>query len=81
MVNCQQALEQICDLVNDDLGFRHRMRLRLHLLICRYCQRYLSSYRTTIRAEKNAFLASDELVAEEIPDELVARILAIVSRR
>lgn len=84
-MKCQEALELIGDLVDDDLDRQSGVWVRLHLLICRHCRRYLASYRATIRAEKNAFLPLDEPDSgeeiEEIPDEQVAAILKAVRAR
>ena len=81
MVKCQQALQLFGDLVDDDFDRRHRLWLRLHLLICRHCRRYLSSYRATIQAEKSAFRTPEGPDAhEEIPDDQVAAILNAVRR-
>ena len=77
MVTCQQALELMGELVDDDLDRRHRLHVRLHLLICRHCRRYLASYRTTLLAGKAAFRAL-EGAEEEIPDTQVAAILEAV---
>ena len=78
-VKCQQALELFGEFVDDELARNNRLRLRLHLLICRHCRRYLSSYRATIQAEKGAFRAREGSGAdEEIPDEQVAAILNAV---
>jgi hypothetical protein len=73
-VTCQQALELMGELVDDDLDRRHRLRVRLHLLICRHCRRYLASYRTALRAGKAAFRVL-EGAEEEIADAQVAAIL------
>jgi hypothetical protein len=78
-VTCQQALDLMGDLIDEDLDRRHRLRVRLHLLICRHCRRFLSSYRTTHRAETIALRSLTTADAsEEIPDEQVAAILAAV---
>jgi len=80
-VTCQQALELMGDLVDDDLDRQRRLRLRLHLLICRHCRRYLSSYRITVRAAKGAFHSFAAPGAnEEIPDQQVAAILKELRR-
>ncbi len=80
-MTCQQALDLMGDLVDYDLERRSRLRLRLHLLICRHCRRYLSSYRASLRAGKNAFrILEGPDASEEIPDEQVAAILKAVRR-
>ncbi len=78
-MTCQQALELMGDLIDDDLDRRRRLLVRLHVLICRHCRRYLASYRATIRAGKEAFPPLDRPNGdEEIPDEQVAAILKAV---
>lgn len=74
-MNCRKAIELASDLVDDDLARRLRIRLSLHLLICRHCRRYLDSYRTTVRAEKAAYRNVDQDFGEEIPDEQIAAIM------
>lgn len=55
-------------------GWR-RWRLRLHLLLCHVCRRYLSTYRTTIRAVKGAHATEEERSDTPVPDELLKAIL------
>jgi hypothetical protein len=74
-VKCQNAIELASELVDDDLIRGLRMRLSLHLLICRHCRRYLESYRTTVRAEKAAYRNTDRDFGEEIPDDQVSTIM------
>lgn len=76
-MKCQQALELLGDLMDDELGRRQRLSLQLHLLICRHCRHYLASYRHTLRAAKAAFRSVD-LDDQEIPEEQVAAILEAV---
>ena len=80
-MTCQKALELMGNLVDDDLDRQHRLRVWLHLLICRHCRRYLSSYRTAHRAGTIALrsLATAD-ASEEIPDEQVAAILGTLRR-
>ncbi len=78
-MKCRHALELVGDLVDNDLVRRDRWRLRLHLLLCRYCRRYLASYRAAIRAGKAAFTSVEGPEAdEEIPGEQIAAILKAV---
>jgi Putative zinc-finger len=74
-VNCQKALELMGEHVDDNLGFRDRWRLRLHIWICRICRRYLSSYRSAIRIAKSIDAGRSDSRNERIPDSLVTSIL------
>ncbi|MBS0261110.1 MAG: hypothetical protein JSS02_04075 [Planctomycetes bacterium] len=74
-MKCDEALQLMGELEADD-NRQSQWRLRLHLLICLHCRRYLASYRTTIRAAKAAYSAPPETESvEEIPDDQVAAIL------
>ena len=75
-MTCEQALQMMEDLVDGDLDRQHRLRVRLHLLICRHCRRYLATYRLTLKVERTAYPADDSgNQDEQIPEELVAAIL------
>jgi anti-sigma factor RsiW len=75
-VTCQQALDLLGDFVDGDLDRRWREGLRLHLLICRHCRRYLATYRATLKAARDAHRRFDDpSLSEQVPDELVAAIL------
>lgn len=75
-MTCEQTLDRFGDFVDDELARRERIGVRLHLLICTHCRRYFASYRTTIRAEKQAFSTEQEAPdANTISDNRVKAIL------
>lgn len=41
MLNCKQFVTQSDELQDDDLTFSQKLHLRLHLLMCRHCRRYV----------------------------------------
>ena len=47
-----------------------------HLTLCVNCVRYVSQYRDTIAAGRSAFADLDVPVPDDVPDDLVAAILA-----
>ena len=51
-MNCQEVVEALADHVEGALTPLQRWRLRIHLWICQHCRNYVSSYKTTLRAEK-----------------------------
>jgi hypothetical protein len=78
-MRCQHALELFGGLVDSDLSRRDRVWLRLHLLLCRHCRRYLASYRAAIRLGKAAYRPVEGPEREEeIPDDQIAAILEAV---
>lgn len=50
MLKCRDVAEQADFLLAGDLGFRQRLMLHLHLMMCRHCQRYLRQLRRLVRA-------------------------------
>lgn len=76
-ITCRQLIEFIGDYVAGELDHHARLEFERHLAICRSCQAYLESYRTTMTLVQEA--ATDE-PATDVPEELVATILARSSR-
>lgn len=70
MLSCKEVTERAGDWTDGQLGFRERMAIRLHLLICRFCRRFLQQYR----------LAADtaaQQACQHHPDE-VAEVMKLV---
>ncbi|MED5238436.1 MAG: zf-HC2 domain-containing protein [Pseudomonadota bacterium] len=72
MLKCKEAVEKANALVDGaPLGWRERFALRLHLLMCHHCRRYLRQLRALVislhRSPPNA--ASDEAV-KHVMDKL-----------
>jgi anti-sigma factor RsiW len=72
-ISCRQLIEFIGDYVAGELDAAARNVFERHLDICRSCRAYLESYRTTMTLVKES--ATDE-PAEDVPEELIATILA-----
>ena len=51
-------------------------RFERHLSVCPNCQRYLAQYRDTIALGRSAFDELADTVPGDVPDDLVAAILA-----
>ena len=47
MWNCRQVTERATDYLEHDLAWLERLQFRLHLLMCRACERYLGQLRLT----------------------------------
>lgn len=52
MIQCKDLAEEASDYLDGDLPLGRRIRLFLHLLICRCCRNYLQQIRNTIRTVK-----------------------------
>ncbi|CDF82896.1 hypothetical protein PKB_1534 [Pseudomonas knackmussii B13] len=47
MLTCRQLVAQSSDLLDGQLGFREKLALRRHLLLCRNCRRFIRQMRLT----------------------------------
>ncbi len=45
MLSCKDTVRSASDYVDGRLSWRQRMALRLHLLLCDYCRRFLRQFR------------------------------------
>lgn len=48
MLNCRQATEKASALLDGELARSERWALRLHLMMCHHCRRYLRQLRLTL---------------------------------
>lgn len=50
MLSCREVVSSADALVDEELSWRQRLPLRLHLLLCRHCRRYVRNFRRLLRA-------------------------------
>jgi anti-sigma factor RsiW len=78
-MTCREFVEFLWRYTANELSPEERATFDAHIAACRHCEKYLRSYRETIRVEKKALLESDDSVPAEVPEDLIEAILA--SRR
>ena len=78
-LTCRELVDFLMSYLDDELSDPERRAFEAHLAVCEDCVAYLRSYEATVRLERQAFHAPDTPVSDDVPDELVAAILA--SRR
>jgi hypothetical protein len=49
VLNCREVTEKASDFHGGGLGWRDLLQLRLHVLMCRHCSRYLDQLGSVIR--------------------------------
>jgi anti-sigma factor RsiW len=75
-LTCREVLDFLAAYLDGELAADARAAFERHLARCPACVSYLESYRETIRLGREAWDA-DGPVDEEVPEELVAAILAV----
>ena len=75
-ITCDEFEDFIAEYFEGELSAVQRQTLDVHLKICEDCRAYLKAYRNTIALGRSAFTRGDAPVPEDMPDDLVAAILA-----
>jgi len=73
MLTCREIVELVTDYLDRRLSLGTRLRVLVHLAMCRGCRAYLSQIRHTIRA---LGMLPSETVDPAVRQELVARFRA-----
>lgn len=71
MLTCKELVARSSDLLDEQLGWREKLALRRHLLLCRHCRRYLRQMRltqATLRALPEESSAGAELLAAHLAE-------------
>ena len=50
MLKCREVVHQADALLAGELSGRERFALRMHIIICRHCRRYVKQFRHLLRA-------------------------------
>lgn len=75
-MTCREFTDFIQDYLTGNLAPDARARFERHLTRCPQCPEYLRQYERTIMAGRLAFDRLDDPVSSEVPEDLVAAILA-----
>jgi len=80
LMTCHELITFLDLYVADRLSLEQRGEFDRHLVLCPACQDYLQNYRAVIELTRLA--ATEPLVAvpEEVPEELIAAVLAARKR-
>ena len=73
MMSCKQVCDSASEIVDGDLGAWQRLQIRYHLLICRYCRRYIRQFNLMVGALGRTPTSEDVPSDSEI-DAIVARL-------
>lgn len=68
MLSCKELTELVTDYLEENLPWRARLRIQVHLWMCRHCGRYVDQMRTVIGLLRR-------LPTELVPPRLVETLL------
>jgi len=69
MLSCKDITEKASDYLDKELPFYTRMQVKLHVMMCVNCKRYLDQLRTTISALGK--MKEETPVSEQVVDNIV----------
>ncbi|MGH9391115.1 MAG: anti-sigma factor family protein [Vicinamibacteria bacterium] len=75
-MTCKDFIEFLMDYLDGELPKAQQALFEDHLKVCRSCVAYLSNYRDTVELSKAALSDPEGPVPEEVPEDLVAAVLA-----
>ncbi|MDH3520745.1 MAG: zf-HC2 domain-containing protein [Myxococcales bacterium] len=75
-MNCREFVEFLMAYLDGTLDAREREIFEAHMVDCPSCETYLDTYRDTIRLGRQCLCDPDGPVHDDVPEELVAAILA-----
>jgi predicted anti-sigma-YlaC factor YlaD len=69
MLSCKELTELATAYLEEDLAWRERLRVQIHLWMCKHCRRYMDQMRKVIGLLRR-------LPSEPIPPQLLETLLA-----
>tara|TARA_Y100001934_G_C11987901_1_gene601735 strand:- start:132 stop:395 length:264 start_codon:yes stop_codon:yes gene_type:complete len=76
MITCGEIEAFIMDYLDGSLPTNKRAVFKMHLFLCKDCQRYLAAYERSVALGKAAFDDPNDPVRADVPEDLVQAILA-----
>ena len=76
MLNCHDVSHLIASSESDELGFMKRLEIRLHLMMCRHCNRYAQQIKALGAGARRLVGAQEPTAAElrQLENEICDKI-------
>ena len=70
MLKCREVVASADQLLDGSLGRRQKFALRMHLLLCRHCRRYVRQLRVLLRAVPFMHRQASDTEVKQVMDHL-----------
>jgi hypothetical protein len=77
LFNCKKVSRLVSDSMDRDLGTMHRLGIRFHLMMCRYCARYARQLRL-IRNKIRSAVSEKDPPADTLSEETKKRLQKLI---
>ena len=74
-ITCREFEEFVNDYIDGSLPFFKKMKVSLHLMMCRDCKSYIAAYRKSMELGKKFFENPDAALPEDIPEDLISIVM------
>ena len=75
MYSCKEVVEQASHYTENQLKWHERFAYRLHLMMCRHCQRFVKQFRLMVQSFSKIKWQEDTLLNEEIINTIQSKNL------
>lgn len=72
MYNCRHVHEKACALIDDELPARQILAVRMHLLLCSSCRRFMRQLRLLVRSV--GYRGATESLSAEKVDQILDKL-------
>jgi anti-sigma factor RsiW len=79
-MTCRELIEFLMAYLDHELPPQQRAAFEAHLIECDDCVAYLDTYKETMRLGKSAFLDEECDAENQVPEELIAAVIAARGR-
>ena len=70
MLSCRELVEQSSDYVDKQLSFRQRMNVRMHIMLCSVCRRYVRHMGIVVKMFGEKDLPAEQHEVDKVMDSL-----------
>jgi anti-sigma factor ChrR (cupin superfamily) len=74
MLTCREVTDNASAMIDAELGLRKRIAVRLHLMMCKNCRRFVRQLRTLVGSLASRSEADSQSASEEFVDQTMKKL-------
>ena len=77
MLTCQEVTAKASLMVDGELGFRERIAMRMHLMMCANCRRFARQFKALVSSMASHNRLESEAISPEFVDRVCDRLMTL----
>ena len=77
MLTCQEVTAKASLMVDGELGFRERIAMRMHLMMCANCRRFARQFKALVSSMASRNRLESEAISPEFVDRVCDRLTTL----